>query len=299
LLLDKTISVIGHTAYDHLFDVTRFAPPNSSMPINGYHIYFGGGAANISAGIATLGGKSQLVSPVGCDFKGSDYQRHLERLGVDTSLLYNTRDKKTASAFIFTDEDHDQVTYFYWGASSDFPKLEPPSLEFVHLATADPVFNSKAARLADFVSFDPGQDLVVYSRECLDIILEHTNILFTNRHEIERLARMTGRSREDLEADIGLVVVTLDKGGSEIHTDGERMFIPAVQVDAVDPTGAGDAYRVGFLVAYTRGFPLEVCGRVGSATASFVVEKVGCQTNLPTWEQMRERFNNYYGDFEL
>jgi len=207
--------------------------------------------------------------------------------------------KKTASAFIFTDEDHDQVTYFYWGASNDFPKLEPPRLEFVHLATADPVFNSKAARLADFVSFDPGQDLVVYSRECLDIILEHTNILFTNRHEIERLARMTGRSREDLEADIGLVVVTLDKGGSEIYTDGERMFIPAVQVDAVDPTGAGDAYRVGFLVAYTRGFSLDVCGRVGSATASFVVEKVGCQTNLPTWEQMRERFNDYYGDFEL
>jgi ribokinase len=94
-------------------------------------------------------------------------------------------------------------------------------------------------------------------------------------------------------------VVTLDKGGSEIHTDGERMFIPAVQVDAVDPTGAGDAYRVGFLVAYTRGYPVEVCGRVGSATASFVVEKVGCQTNLPTWEQMRERFNNYYKEFEL
>lgn len=297
--MDRTISIVGHTAYDHLFDVTQFVQPNSSVPINGYHIYFGGGAANIAIGIATLGGKSQLVSPVGCDFKGSDYQRHLKRLGVDTSLLYNISDKKTASAFIFTNEEHDQATYFYWGASNDFKKLKPPRMEFVHLATADPVFNSKAARLADFVSFDPGQDLVVYSRECLDTILEHTNILFTNRHEIERLARMTDRSREELEAYIGIVVVTLDKGGSEVHTDGERTFIPAIQVDAVDPTGAGDAYRVGFLVAYTRGYPLEVCGRVGSATASFVVEKVGCQTNLPTWEQMRERFNYHYGDFKL
>ena len=67
----------------------------------------------------------------------------------------------------------------------------------------------------------------------------------------------------------------------------------------MDPTGAGDAYRAGFLVAYTKGYSLEICGRIGSTTASFTVEKVGCQTNLPTWEQMRERFIYHYKDFEL
>jgi sugar/nucleoside kinase (ribokinase family) len=297
--VDNVISVIGHTAYDHLFDITRFPDPNSSMPINDYHIYYGGGAANIAAGIAKLGGHSNLISPVGGDFKDSDYEQHLERLGVDTGLMYHIEEEKTASAFIYTDENHDQITYFYWGASRHFPKLEPPTLKFAHLATADPVFNSKAAQLADFVCFDPGQDLVVYPQECLETILTHTNILFTNRHEIERLSQMIGRTREDLEADIGIVVVTLDKGGSEIHLDGERLFIPAIQVLAIDPTGAGDAYRVGFLVAYTKGYSLEICGRVGSTTASFVVEKVGCQTNLPTWEQMRIRFNDHYKDFEL
>ena len=85
--MDKIISVIGHTAYDHLFDIIRFADINSSMPIAGYHIYFGGGAANIAAGIARLGGLSQLISPVGGDFNHSDYEHHLERLGVDTSLI--------------------------------------------------------------------------------------------------------------------------------------------------------------------------------------------------------------------
>jgi len=56
---------------------------------------------------------------------------------------------------------------------------------------------------------------------------------------------------------------------------------------------------VGFLVAYSKGHSLEVCGRAGSAVASFAVEKIGCQTNLPTWDQLRERFNNYYEEFEL
>lgn len=297
--MDKTISVVGHTALDHLFQVPNFPDPNSSVPIDEYHIYYGGGAANIAAGMAVLGGRSQLVSPVGGDFRASEYCRHLEGLGVDTRSMYVIEGEKTASAFIYTNGDHDQITYFYWGASKHFPELEPPSMEFAHLATADPVFNSKAAKKADFVSFDPGQDLVVYSKECLDTILAHTNILFTNRHEIERLGQMIGRTREEMEADIDVVVVTLDKGGSEIHSEGERIFIPAVQVEAQDPTGAGDAYRVGFLVAYTRGYPLEVCGRIGSTAASFVVEKVGCQTNLPTWEQMRQRFNKYHKEFEL
>jgi sugar/nucleoside kinase (ribokinase family) len=297
--LNIAISVVGHTAYDHLFEVTRFPKSNSSVPIRDYHIYYGGGAANIAAGIAMLGARSRLISPVGSDFTGSPYEKYLMRLGVDTSLMFYMEDEKTASAFIYTDKQHDQITFFYWGASKHFRNLTPPDMEFVHLATADPVFNSRAAQQAQFVSFDPGQDLVMYSIECLEIILSHTNILFTNRHEMDRLCQMTGRTREDLEADIEVVVVTLDKGGSEIYRDGERIFIPSIQVRALDPTGAGDAYRVGFLVAYSKGHSLEVCGRAGSAAASFAVEKIGCQTNLPTWDQLRERFNNYYKEFEL
>ena len=73
-------------------------------------------------------------------------------------------------------------------------------MNFIHLATADPLFNSRAAQQADFVSFDPGQDLILYSKQCLEKILSHTDILFTNRHEIERLCWMTGQTRKDMEA---------------------------------------------------------------------------------------------------
>jgi ribokinase len=75
--------------------------------------------------------------------------------------------------------------------------------------------------------------------------------------------------------------------------------IPAVLVESVDPTGAGDAYKAGFLVAFTKGCPPKICCQVGSVTASFVVEEVGCQTNLPTWEMMKERYSKYYPDSDL
>lgn len=292
--MKNIISVVGHTAFDHIFHVKQLPKPNSSAPIKDYQIFFGGGAANIAAGIAVMGGSSQLISPVGGDFRGSEYQRYLEALGVDMGMIYYIEDEKTASAFVYTDDNHDQVTYFYWGASGRFPQLDPPEVKLLHLATGDPIYNCRAAQKGKFVSFDPGQDLIIYSKEHLETILACTDILFTNRHEIERLSQITGRTRGDLEKEIGVVVVTLDRGGSEIFVNGERIFIPAVEVNAVDPTGAGDAYRAGFLVAYVKGHPPEMCGRIGSTAASFIVEKAGCQTNLPTWDQIMERFNNYY-----
>ena len=290
-----TISVVGHTALDYLFDVETITGPNESSPIIDYRQFYGGGAANIAAAIAILGGKCQLISPVGEDFKSSGYEDYLASTGVDLSLIYRIDTEKTAKAFVFTDKEHNQSSYFYWGASARLKELEPPAVDFVHLATADATFNSRIAKKAKFVSFDPGQDLVTYSKEQLENILEHTDILFTNRHEIKRVCEMTGRSFSDIKNMVDATVVTYDSEGSRIYTGKEEHFIPVVPVSAHDPTGAGDAYRAGFLIAYTRGYPLVECGKIGATVASFAVQTIGCQTDLPTWEKMKSRFEKYFG----
>ncbi|MBN2110831.1 MAG: carbohydrate kinase family protein [Methanosarcinaceae archaeon] len=293
--MDRVISVVGHAAIDLLFDVENIAVHNESQPIIDYHEYYGGGAANIAVGIARLGGSCQLISAVGGDFEASGYEAELERQGVDLSLLYRFRDEKSTRAFVFTDRDHHQSTYFYWGASGHLQELKPTAVDFVHLATSDSTYNARIAKKAGFVSFDPGQDLVTYSRENLESILENTNMLFTNKHEIQRVCDMTKKSFEDILAMIETVIVTYDVQGSVIHHAGEAIRIPVVTVKAQDPTGAGDAYRAGFLLAYTRNYPLEACGKIGSTVASFAVQSIGCQTDLPTWEEMEKRYEEHFG----
>jgi len=87
----------------------------------------------------------------------------------------------------------------------------------------------------------------------------------------------------------------MGKDGSVLHEGGHTSCIPVFQVNLADPTGAGDAYRAGFLTAYYRGYdPLTSC-KIGTTTASFAVEKTGCQTNLPDWEQMKARYGNSFG----
>jgi nucleoside kinase len=296
--MDKLISVVGHTALDYIVNVEYIAGKNESSPVIDYEEYPGGGAANIAVAIAKLGGKSQLISPVGTDFSSSGYEKILKEACVDLSRIYSIENRKISKAFIFTDQEDNQTTYFYWGASSKFKELEPEPVGFVHLATADSVYNSKIAQIAGFVSFDPGQDLVTYSKENLETILAHTDILFANRHEIKRVSEMTGKSFSELRAMIDIIVVTYDSEGSGIYRGDEELSIPAVFVKAVDPTGAGDAYRAGFLLAYTRGYSLETCGKIGSTVASFAVQTRGCQTGLPTWEEMKSRYELNFGNLE-
>lgn len=295
--MDRTITVVGHAAIDLLFDVENIAVHNESHPIIDYNQYYGGGAANIAIGIAILGGQAQLISAVGGDFASSGYEAELEKHSVDLSLLYRFPEEKSTRAFVFTDRNHHQSTYFHWGASAKLKELEPPEVDFVHLATSDSTYNARIARKAKFVSFDPGQDLVTYSRENLESILENTDILFTNRHEIQRVCDMTEKTLADILAMIETVVVTYDASGSKIYNSGTEVTIPVVPVKALDPTGAGDAYRAGFLLAYTRGYPLEACGKIGSTVASFAVQNIGCQTDLPTWDGMKARYEENFGNF--
>lgn len=296
--MDRIISIVGHTALDYIVDVEKIAGKNESSPVTDYEEYPGGGAANIAVAITRLGGKSQLISPVGKDFASSGYEKVLTDAHVDLSRLYRLDDQKISKAFIFTDKEHNQTTYFYWGASSKFKELEPEPVDFVHLATADSVYNAKLAQIAGFVSFDPGQDLVTYSKENLELVLANTDILFANRHEIRRVSEMTGKSFSELKAMIDVIVVTYDSKGSTIYTNEGEFEIPVVSVKAVDPTGAGDAYRAGFLLALTRGYSLPTCGKIGSTVASFVVQARGCQTNLPTWEEMKIRYEANFGKLE-
>lgn len=296
--MDRIISIVGHTALDYIVDVEKIAGKNESSPVTDYEEYPGGGAANIAVAITRLGGKSQLISPVGKDFASSGYEKILTDAHVDLSRLYRLDDQKISKAFIFTDEEHNQTTYFYWGASSKFKELEPEPVDFVHLATADSVYNAKIAQIAGFVSFDPGQDLVTYSKENLELVLANADILFANRHEIRRVSEMTGKSFSELKAMIDVIVVTYDSKGSTIYTNEGEFEIPVVSVKAVDPTGAGDAYRAGFLLALTRGYSLPTCGKIGSTVASFVVQARGCQTNLPTWEEMKIRYEANFRKLE-
>ncbi|MDR0913311.1 MAG: carbohydrate kinase family protein [Methanobrevibacter sp.] len=296
---------IGHTAFDYIIKINEFPKPNSSATIEEMKNLHGGAAANVAVVASKLGLNTSLLSAVGDDFLHSKYKLSMENLNIDLDYLIHVKDENTSTAFVHTDSNNDQVSYFYWGASSEFKNTPVDeeaikNYETIHLATGDPDFNYRVSKIAKeynkFVSFDPGQDLHTYPDENLNSLLKNVDILFGNQFEINSILKRLNLNINSL-IDLGpkTIIKTMGEKGSIIYDDYDSQInIDAIVKPAADPTGAGDSFRAGFFREYLNGKSLENSAKFASSVSSFIVEKLGCQTNIPTYEEAKKRMNEFY-----
>lgn len=294
------LGVYGHTVLDHIITVPRLPPPNTSIELIDRQVFFGGTGANIARTASSLGVRTALSSFVGEDFP-ADYEEVLKRANVDTSELVKVEGYNTPVAWIFSDQEHNQICVIDQGPYRDSGTFEVRentvrNSEIVHICTGRPEYYIKvvdlALELGRKVSFDPAQEIhYVYDRDTFNLFLRKTNHFFANENEIRTALKFTGlREKEELAEIVDLLIVTLGGNGSLIFHEGEKHKIPAIRPDRTEEaTGMGDAYRAGFYAAWSRGMDFDECGWAGSATASFAMESRGGQTNVPTWEDVLSR----------
>src|SRR5712664_3027285 len=271
---------------DYIVSLRRLPTPNTSIEILDRQRYFGGTAGNLARAAARLGVKVSLASFVGADFP-PDYRQALAKDGVDTDDLRTIPRANTPTAWVFSDPKGNQMAVVDQGPMKDAGRLpllrqSVQDVELVHLGTA----------LLKTIAFDPSQEIhYVYTPRLFRELLRRSTYFFGNEAEIvraRRLARVT--STEGLLQATEVVVATLGARGSVIYSHDGRIRVPRVRPrKVVDVTGAGDAYRAGFYAGLSRGLDLRRCGILASAVASFVVEKKGTQSNLPTWSQVLGR----------
>lgn len=104
--------------------------------------------------------------------------------------------------------------------------------------------------------------------------------------------KITGTSSVSEAADVlgryfADVVIKLGKNGCFYRGKGqERIFKPLDHVNAVDATGAGDAFMAGFMYGLYYGYPVETCIGFGNVSGGYCVQAVGCLTKFPTEEEL-------------
>lgn len=291
--------VVGHTAVDLIMEIEEFPEPNSSVSANNLKKLKGGAAANVAVVGATLGLKTGLLTAAGEDFQDSEYKKKFDELEIDTSATLIAENETFATAVIINDKENNQTTYFSWGASKLFKEQNPQESiieksQAVHLATGDPIFTLKCARIANklgkTISFDPGQDLHLYNKETLLEVIKLINILFCNHHEIHMIEECLGKPiPEILKMGPEIIIKTCGEKGSYIYTGDEVQHIPANIRKCIDPTGAGDSYKAGFLSEYLKTGDVINSAKLASSVASFIIEKQGTQTNIPSKEDAIKR----------
>lgn len=294
------LGVFGHTVLDHILRLARLPDRNTSIQIEGRETRYGGTGANVARAAARLGVPTALASYVGGDFP-ADYEDALRRDGVDLTDLRRRSGYATPTAWILSDPEGNQVTVIDQGPmrhTARWPILRHTveTSRLVHFGTGRPEYYAKVARFADrlgrTIAFDPAQEIhYVYTRSTLREMIRHTDYLFGNEMETDRVARLLGVSGvRKLLRYVDAVVVTRGERGSDVVTaDGTTHVDSAKPRRVVDITGAGDVYRAGFYAGLHRGLDLAACAAVGAAAASFCVESIGPQGRLPSWRQVRTR----------
>ncbi len=286
----NTVTVAGHIAFDHIFEIPRHPEPEHSIFIQRHERHYGGGAANIAAGIARLGGRSRLVAAVPTDFISSDYAARLDDLGVELAVTSFPGEMPTA--YIFNDDQHRQITYFSWGVSEHLEDVDPAG-DVVHLAPVHPAFACRMAEHARYLAFEPGQDLPRYTPGQLAYMLERADMLFCNTTELHTMAAALDVSQRELLMDLDAVVTRGDRG-CLIYEDGETHEVPVVPADMVDPTGAGDAHRAAVWAALQRDVDLTMACELGNVAAALTVERRGAQYGMPGWAALLQRHAQHF-----
>jgi len=317
---DGRIVVTGSVAFDYLMTFPgkftehlipdRMSRLSVSFLVDEMRRVPGGCGPNIAWGLALLGERPALLATAGSD--AVEYRARLEAEGIDVAGLKLEDDVFTASFFVSTDQDQNQVASFYTGAMArarryPLSTLEADSIAFVVISPNDPPAMAAHAafcreRRIPFL-YDPSQQVTRLSGEEMREGFREAAILIVNDYEFGILMSKTGLTREEIERRVPVLIVTHGPDGSAIHAPigaGGRLIhqVPSAKVEreALDPTGVGDAYRAGLLRGLRVGAPWPIAGRIGSVAAVFCLEHQGPQPPRYTPAEFRARYVRNYGE---
>lgn len=308
----KNVVVTGTLSFDYIMDFSgrffeRIMPDklhslSLSFLVDKLSKQFGGTAGNIAYSMRLLGMNPAILAPAGNDF--APYKAFQKKNGVNTKYISFHKNISTSLYSVMTDTDDNQIGSFFTGATKYAKRLHiadvPNPENFVVLAPTEPeamkqyVKECKALKLSYI--YDPAFQIGNFTPEELREGIGGAKILIGNDYEIALIEQKLGISHEELIVMVPVLVTTLGSKGSVIETRHDAMHIKrAAAKNASDPTGAGDAYRAGFVTGYLKGFPLDVCGQMGSVTAAYTVEKYGTQTHHFTKKEFIDRYKINYG----
>ncbi len=309
----KKIVITGSIAYDYLMSFPgRFREMLLADHLQNVSLSFlvdslkrqrGGTAPNIAYTLALLGGQPKVMATAGQDF--GDYRAWLEQHGVDTSAIVEIADEYTASFFVNTDLDHNQIASFYTGAMAHAAQLTfaqyAPDADLTIISPNDPGamknYAAECRQLGIPFIYDPSQQTVRLSGEELRAGLEGCALLTVNEYEYSLIQERTGLNEAQLCAKIGGLLVTKGAKGARLLIDGTEYLIPVVPPHSVvEPTGVGDAFRAALMRGMQLGLPWDVCGRMGAVAATYVLEQVGTQNHFFTPAEFVARYRAHFDD---
>lgn len=305
------VVITGTLGYDYIMDFPgkfsdRIMPDkihkiSLSFLVDKLEKQMGGTAGNIAYTLNLLGIAPIILAPAGNDF--GPYRHYLSQMKISTEYIKIHNDVATGSYFVVTDQDDNQIGSFYAGATRYASQLRisgiKPKPTFAVLAPTDPLAMLSYAKDCQQHKipylFDPAFQIESFSKANLLDSISHAQIFIGNDYEISLVEKKLGVTHTKLTKLVPVLVTTLGAKGSLIESGGEGIVIkPANPQNVSDPTGAGDAFRGGFIAGLLRGLDFQTCGQIGSVAAVYTVEKYGTMTHKYSLNEFITRYKRNF-----
>ncbi len=307
--------ITGSIAYDNIMDFPghfqdhimpdKLHVINLSFLVNTMKRQRGGVAANIAYTMALLGAPPAVFTSVGAN-DWADYEAWMTKHGVDIRFIEVVPDEFTATCYITTDLDNNQITGFYTGAMAhdkerSLKSIPRNEMDLVVIGPTEPEpivrFTRECQEMGVPYVYSPIWQIIRMSGEELAEGVRGAKVVVANDYEYELIRDKTGLSQQDILDHAEMVVVTKGKHGSVIMTRDEVAAIPpATPREMVDPVGAGDAYLGGLVFALGAGLDVQRAGRVASLAAVYAIEHYGTQAFAYTQQEFVDRYTENFGD---
>lgn len=271
----------------------------------------GGCSLNVSVALARLGLRPFSYSVVGGDAYGEEIIREIDREGVSTKYMTREKGVGTDVSCILVDTKSADRTIVYNRDANERLCLQERNFKKSNSIFVSGLYGKWKENLSVIekmarkkrVFYNPGQKNITEDVRRVLRVVAVSEIVFLNKDEaIEIVSRMNKKKNERCfdqeeylaqriaERGARCVVITDGKRGAWVYTGKECYFAKAKRVEnAIDGTGAGDAFTGAFLAGYAKGKDMAECLRWGIVNGASVVQYYGATEGLLTVSEITTR----------
>jgi len=312
----KNVYITGSIAYDTIMDFPnkfqdyfhseKLHQINVSFVVDKLEKQLGGTATNIAYNTALIfishfsifneNVGLKVLGSVGKD--GKDFMEFFKKNKIDADGVIMDKKLYTSAGSVITDTKNNQIWGFYYGAAEKIPFIDFKTINKItdllvisaNHKNSFLYFQREAIKNKIPYLFDPGMTLTWINDEDLKTGVMNCKYLVGNDYEIAMILKRLKITIKQLIGKDIKIITTLGEKGVKFEEQSKTIVIPGYQVKKMlDPTGAGDAWRGGFVAGLLMGSSTKDCLKLGNVMASFAIEKYGTVNHKPTKKEIVKR----------
>lgn len=303
----KKIVVMGSFVVDLMGRADHLPAPGETVKGGFFKIGPGGKGSNQGVAAKRMGADITMATKIGRDEFGDLAMKSFRNEAMNTDLVFIDEEASTGAALIMVDENSSQNKILVTlGAcetlnQSDIEKIES-AIDCADIYLTQLETNVDAVEKTIEYAASKEKTIVLNPapvQAISDEIYRCIDIFTPNEVEAGILAGMDVKDFDDARKaaevfqgkGVKNVVITMGKLGAYLKTAYEEAIIESYTVDAIDTTGAGDAFNGGLVAGLGEGMSLLEATKYANAVAALSVTKVGTAPAMPYKEDVLKLIN--------